>query len=461
MTDDLRHWANYSPEPSPAEVERTVKIVGDPARAEELLRFGLRPLSHLDLEPTAQPHSNFDQPFEVKAEHLSAEDILVDTSTGYRFRHLPEHGGLVFDMRASHDYFDAQELLMLAANRAPEFDFDVCTQRTYLDLVGVRAMKYPCPLSFNVSTREELGGVMEKLDTLFRKTCGARRLWLRGQQKEYDLPRAAELCEALYGTPRQASLLPSAGRFAINNPGKMNLGLAVAGPNHYWKKPFLIWLMRENDTWFEHDRRALDVLSKVLCDEEDERFGKVLRAMQYNSELAGLEENVAWPEEADDLRQWFFAHMKPHSFGITLQQYGYITTLLDLTEDLDVALYFSQAAMVGKSMRKESPAPGRLIYVFAERRTGDFFRHGKKLFWGDDDWVRRQPPRLERQKAGFLMGSTCRSQNFYNNMVVARIHIEGDAVVTSLADEDLFPSTEDDLLYRTLRESRPPLEGLY
>lgn len=461
VQDDLRNWTNYAPEPSPAEVERTIEIVGDPTRAGELLRFGFRPLSDLDAEPAAQPHSDLDKPFEVKAEHLSDEEILVDISTGYRFRHVPGQEGLVFDIGASNNYIDAQELLMMAAGRGTEFNFDTYTQRTFLAGVGVLESKYPRPLSFNVSTRGELEEVMERLKALFCDTCGTRRLWLRGQRQEYYLPRSEELCEAFYGTRRQPSLLPSAGRYAIQNPGEVNFGLAFAGPNHWWKKPFLIWMMRENGNWFERDRRALDLLSSVLCDGNDDRFVKVLMAMQLTSELVGLEENIQWPEEADDLRQWFFAYMKPHSFGITLQQYGYITTLLDLTEDLDVALYFSQAAMVGESVRKQPPAPGRLIYVFAERHSGYFFRHGKDLFWGDEDWVRRLPPRLERQKAGFLMGSTCRSQNFYNNMVVAHIHIEGDAVVTSLADEDLFPSPANDLLYRTLRESRPPLEGLY
>jgi hypothetical protein len=82
-----------------------------------------------------------------------------------------------------------------------------------------------------------------------------------------------------------------------------------------------------------------------------------------------------------------------------------------LTEDLEVALYFTQAAMVDRQMRKMEPTAGRLIYVFAERSTGDFFRHREQLFWGDSDWVKAHPPRLEHQKAGFMMGSTCRTQN--------------------------------------------------
>ncbi len=353
---------------------------------------------------------------------------------------------------------------MLAVHREQRFQFDTYTHLTYLDGLGIVESKLVHPLTINVSSRGQLDKVFDELNNLFCGTCSAERLWLRGQRQEYPLPRPADLCQKLYGSPYQASLLPSAGRFAVKNPGKMGFGFALSGPHNPWKKPFLIWMMRENSDWFRRAPRALDVLSRVLSDEDDESFVKLLIDLQMPSKLTGLAdptEDIAWPDEADDLRQWFFAFMKPHSFGITLQQYGYISTLLDLTEDIDVALYFSQAEMTAGRMRKQSPKDGRLIYVFAERRSGDFFRHGRDLFWGDYDWVRRLPPRLERQKAGFLKGSTSRTRNFYNNMVVARIYLEGESLETTLEDNDLFPGPESDMLYRTLLDSRPKLDGLY
>jgi hypothetical protein len=468
MLDDIRHWANYSPEPWPAEVERTVKIVGVPKQAEELLRFGFRPLSYLDENPAAQPHGDLNKPFEVTAAYLSDEDILVDIFTGYRFRYLPEFRSPVFDLLGSNNYIDAQELLMLAAHRESPYHFETYKQRTYFGGFGgpkqvwyTNEATHVRPLTLHVSSRSQLEDVIDNLNTLFCHTCPSKRLWFRGQRQEYLLQRSTDLCQKFYGVSHQASLLPSAGRFARENPEKMGFGLAFSGPNHQWKKPFLIWIMRENSNWFARDPRALEMLSRVLSDDEDMSFTKVLIALELNSQFAGLSEDIVWPDEADDLRQWFFAFMKPHSFGITLQQYGYITSLLDLTEDLDIALYFSQSRMIDGRMRKQPPEDGRLIYVFAERRSADFFRHGKDLFWGDNDWVRQLPPRLERQRAGFLMGSTCRAQNFYNNMVVAKIYLQGESIETSLEDYNLFPPPKGDLLYRTLLESRPPLEGLY
>lgn len=463
--DDLRLWTNYTPAPSESERRRILSLVADPAKADALLAFGIRPLSALDLEPSGHG-GNLMKPFEVTEDHLIEGNIVVDILTGIRFRCVPD-GELAFDLKASRDFIDAVELLMLAANRSKQFDFERFEQLVYFEgpQPYTNVVRFPRPLTIHVSSREELTSAVARLHTLFCEVSNARRLWFRGQTKEHPLPppleRSAELCQKLYGAPEQPSLLPSAGRYAIRKPQEMSFGFAFHGPNHYWKKPFLIWLMRENAHWFKHDPRALDVLERVLADADDTQFLRVLTALRVDSKSVGLDPEVFWPDEADDLRQWFFAFMKPHSFAITLQQYGYISTLLDLTEDLEVALYFTQAHMTGGQMRKESPAAGRVLYVFAERSSGYFFRHREDLFWGGEDWNQRRPPRLDRQKAGFVMGSSCRTQNFYSNMFVARIYLNSDAIATSISDDELFPSPADDMLYKTLRESRPELVGLY
>ena len=393
---------------------------------------------------------------------------MIDIVTGYCLRFLPEEGGLVFDFHNSNNCMDASELLNLAAYRGKEFPFERVPTPFFMGQGSVSYVNRPdwaVPLTFHAATRTELETILAQLNELFCVKCPrTTKLWLRGQRCEYAFERSEELCMKIYGVRQQASLLPSAGRHAFKHPEEMGFGISFSGPNHYWKKPFLIWLMRQNAHWFDSDRRALDVLTEVLKNDDDQAFANVLGAIQmggFGPEFAKLGGGVAWPDEADDLRQWFFAHMKPHSFGITLQQYGYITSLLDLTDDIDVAVYFSHAAMVDGKIKKGDPQKGRLIYVFAERRTGDFFRHGEQLFWGDDDWVKGIPPRLALQKAGFLMGSTCRAQNFYSNMIVARIFLDGDSIQSALQDEDLFPTSVNDLLYLTLLESQPPLEGLY
>ena len=460
MLDDIRNWTNYLPTPSESERRRIHSLVADPLKAEELLTFGVRPLSVLDIEPSAPP-SDLAGPFEVQDSHLTDENIVVDVMTGIQFRCMGD-GDLIFDLSASNNVIDALELLRLAAARSKGFhNFETYEQRVYFGLPQpyTNISRFVHPLTIHVSSRDELEQAVADINKLFCHICPSRRLWFRGQTKEHWLDRSADICQKLYGTPHQASLLPSAGRFARTHPEEMSFNFAFAGPNHFWKKPFLIWIMHENPQWFAHDTRGLDMLA--LADDDDLQFAKVLAALRMDSKSVGLEPEVMWPDEADDLRQWFFAFMKPQSFAITLQQYGYVTSLLDLTDDLEVALYFTQARMSDGRMRKENPEAGRLVYVFAERGSADFFRHRQDLFWGADDWVQRRPPRLDRQKAGFIMGSTCRTQNFYNNMIVARIYLESDCIQTSLTDDDLFPSPAEDLLYHTLQQSRPELVGLY
>lgn len=467
MTNDVDNWFNYTPAPWPVEVTRLEELVGDAEDVQALLDFGIRPLSALDWEPQSHPRKNLDKPFQVVEADLDSEGILVDIVTGHRFRYERDKGRFVFDLLASSNLIDAMELLAIAPHRSSDFAFQRVTRPTHVSTPTpyITPGEQVLPLTLRTSTKGELQKIIGQLTELFCHRCPrTTKLWLRGQRGEYWFPRSEDLSMRFYGVEKHSSLLPSLGRYARKNPDKMGFGFSFHGPNHFWKKPFLIWLMRENAQWFKGNERALDVLSRVLANEDDQAFANVLNAIQmwhFGPEFAKWGEGVSWPDEADDLRQWFFARMKTHSFAITLQQYGYVTSLLDLTDDLEIALYFSQSEMHDRRMVKRKPTPGRLLYVFAERRTGDFFRHGDQLFWGDENWTNELPPRLGRQKAGFLMGSTCRTQNFYNNMVIAKIYIDGDEIQTILKDEELFPGPNADLLYSTLLASRPTLEDLY
>jgi len=58
------------------------------------------------------------------------------------------------------------------------------------------------------------------------------------------------------------------------------------------------------------------------------------------------------------------------------------------------------------------------------------------------------------------MGSTCRAQNLYGQMLVAKIWLDNPEDTTSIKSEDLFPYS-DDLLYETLKKTKPSLKELY
>ena len=106
------------------------------------------------------------------------------------------------------------------------------------------------------TTEGEVDEAIARLSDVFCGSVGARRLWLRGQRQEDFLQRSTEITQRLYGKPALPSLHPSLGRYAAAHPENMGYGFAFGGPNHWWKKPFLIWMMRENRAWF---RREPDV----------------------------------------------------------------------------------------------------------------------------------------------------------------------------------------------------------
>jgi hypothetical protein len=458
--DDASYWVNYSAVAHPAERARMLEITRDPAWAESLLDYGFRPYSRMDQDPYHQP-PGLAGPWVPGADDFSEDPLLVDLQTGWCLRCNAAERSLELELGYSESFTQVQMLLSRASFRDSGFRFD--THRLLAHHPAGASGPFPIaqPLELQAASAAELKGLVGRLQRLFCGEFHARRLWFRGQRQEYLLQRSSAITQQLYGAPSQPSLHPSLGRYAIEHPDRMGFGFAFAGPNHAWKKPFLIWMMFENRHWFERDRSGLQLLADALEDADDDRFARILGQMSLGRFGDGDAQAPDWPVEADDLRQWFFALMKRHEFGVMLQQYGYVTSLLDLTDDLDVALYFTQAAMVDGRMRKLPPAPGRLIYVFAQPRDTRLFRHGKELFWGDEDWRGTLPPRLQAQQAGFVAGSTNRTQNMYANLCVARIRLTGDALQSGLADEVLFPPPEQDLLYATLRRARPALEGLY
>lgn len=456
--DDASYWSNYTPQAHPAEVARMGHLFSDSARVRALLDFGMRPWGPMDRDPYDQPVGLM-RPWEPQAADLAGEPILVDVQTGWRFR--VEEETIELDLSMSDNFMGTQILLSRAAHRDSGFTFVGERRPACHRMGGGGSFPLTQPVQLKASDEATLRAHVGRLEELFCGHFRVPRLWFRGQRQEYRLNRSPEITQQLYATDHQASMHPSLGRFAAGHPEKMNHGFAWAGPNHLWKKPFLTWLMRVNKHWFAHEPRCLDVLTGILRDDDDMRFANLLNQIQMSPLEVGDPPFLNWPDEADDLRQWFFAFMKRFEFGVTLQQYGYVTSLLDVTTDLDVALYFSQAAMIDGRMQLRAPQPGRVIYVMAEPPGSAFFRHGDDLFWGDEGWERTLPPRLHRQCAGFAAGSTNRSQNAYEGMVVAKIWLGDKLPETRLDDAALFPPSRDDLLYATLQESRPELEGLY
>lgn len=306
--------------------------------------------------------------------------------------------------------------------------------------------------NYEAHSVEEIQEILDEISetvSVHRPIC---RLWMRGQRHDYPQTRSATATRILPFNKDIPSLIPSLGRYALKNPGKVDFGYAFFGPNHWWKKPFLIWFIRENPKWLEHYPEFVQRLDQSLKDSNDDIFAKILSDIIFDPKV---------PTEVDDLRQWFFAHYKYGSWIWVLQMYGYMASILDVTWDIDTALFFTQAQMVDGRFSLPMPSADRVIYVFVEWKTPSSFMDIRNVNWGDEDWTRRLPPRIERQNAACMIGSTWFRQNYYGHLVVARIKLPDYSCVTAKSVEDVFPGPDEDLLLKTLLDANPRPEGLY
>lgn len=358
----------------------------------------------------------------------------------------------------AHDVIDAHYYRLRLRGEAPGQNggatFTTLMTLGAVDRLGINPSFLSTPIEDHVATSfEECHAIVSSIEERLKSGPYFKRLWFRGQRQEHVLVRRPEICALLgFGETahKEPSLIPSLGRHARNTKG-YDYGFTMFG-NHWWKKPFLIWVIRQNPGWLDHYPEFQQRVEDALRNDDDTVFRQILGDIQFDPRV---------PTEVDDLRQWFFAFFKYGMWVLVLQQYGQLASMLDVTWDLDTAVYFTHAKMESNRFGSVPPEDGRLIYVFAESRESGGFRDATELDWGDSDWNRDIPPRIAAQRCGCLINSSLKAQNLYGSMVIARIYLKGDGCISQRATEQLFPPPETDLLYRTLLESRPVPGGLY
>lgn len=307
---------------------------------------------------------------------------------------------------------------------------------------------------YYVNSKTELLQTVQEIEQKLGSGPYFKRLWFRGQRTEYTINRDPQVCQMLglgFSGQQSPSLLPTIGRY-VRDGGKVDFSFVFAGPNHAWKKPFIMWFIRNNSHWFSHYPEFMERLEAALRSEDDEIFAGLLDEIRLDPRV---------PTEVDDLRQWFFAHYKSTTWVLVLQQYGYLTSMLDITWDIETALFFTHARMIDRHFELVQPSSGRVIYVFAESEGSSSFVDAREFNWGDEDWVRGIPPRIQNQRCGALFGSQRTSKNIYGHLVIARIYLTDPGITTERTVEEVFPPASEDLLYRTLLDSVPRPEGLY
>lgn len=273
-----------------------------------------------------------------------------------------------------------------------------------------------------------------------------RKLWFRGQRQEYYENRSYKtLCKL--GFPieyeRMPSLIPSLGRYVTQeNFDEIKLNMA------YWIEAFKIWTLTQSEEFKEEFTTNEKSYWEIVKSLEPKKMAEFVNNCPFD-----IEEYV------------YFQHdLEEYAEVLATQQYGGNTSMLDITDDLDVALFFTQSFLNQETKKYElcNPNKSNVIYVIVEGRntcTLDVWTHIFKN--ATNNGIFRLPPRIGNQNCGLLIGASAFGRNTYGYRIVAKIHLHGDDILTTKQVKDMFPDFENDSLYKTYNDVEPKLIGLY
>lgn len=319
---------------------------------------------------------------------------------------------------------------------------------TTLDYLGLQIDEvFSTPiLEYTVSTRNELNELILYITSRLSDSKFFRKLWFRGQRREYEHTITKSVINRI-GFPdefsKMPSLIPSAGRLSdideYNDTRKQII---------YWNQAFKIWLLSQSD----------GVPSDFKVD--GAMYKEMLRSLEPTKMIEFLRNN---PYDIDEYV--FEQHSEPMwSSVLSAQQYGACTSMLDITDDIDVALFFTQSYL-NKNTRKFElcePNSSNVIYIMAETRGSGTINFSDKIFDGihyDGTFI--VPPRISNQCCGLLKGADMLSKNTYAYRILVKIKMTGDGIKTTKTIDEMFPGMDVDSLYKTFSYAEPKLKGLY
>jgi hypothetical protein len=311
---------------------------------------------------------------------------------------------------------------------------------------------------FRPRTLDELDRDLKAIaDAVARRPGAPARLWLRGQTRQYDLPRdpggRVGQWLGLVAAAREPSLIPSIGRPGLGSmPDDINKAQRWAsGSDFVWRAPLISWLA-EQPGYAPADPDARRLLDE-LTDDVPANIGEVLGMIPFHPELDAL----------DDLRQWWIMGAGRSGFmPLPMQHYGARTTVLDLTYDVRAALYFARRRWSATDSAFVDAIGGDpCIFVFAQRLEGS----GDEFIVDSESVMRTAihvdvPLRIAQQACGLLTGANARATNRALDLAVAVVDLTAYSFGAVPHDEDMYPPPDKDSLFARLLRTRPEPPGL-
>lgn len=321
-----------------------------------------------------------------------------------------------------------------------------CTREiTTLDYLGLDLKDvFSVPiLEYRVSSINELEQCIQDISSILLESKFFGKLWFRGQRKEYTLSRSPDTLNRL-GLPNEygsmPSLIPSAGRFTEIERYK-----AIREEYLYWGTAFKVWLISQTNSFKPEFSVDAPMYMDLIQSLDPNTMGQYLHDCPY------------------DIEEIIFSDNKLAS-ALATQQYGGCSSMLDITDDLDVALFFCQSYLNSETRKYElcDPTSENVIYLMASTRgsrTVNLSNHVFQFMGLYDEYP--LPPRIANQHCGLLWGANMFSKNTYSYRTIAKIKFSGGSILTTKTVNDMFPGPEIDSLYKTYSYAVPKLTGLY
>jgi hypothetical protein len=316
-----------------------------------------------------------------------------------------------------------QHFSMLASEASALYSIGAI--RGHLGYHGRLGGNYFEPVALTVSTRTELENVVARVQ---EKLAGQPHLalWFRGQVREYlaaDLTTEAARGICPWRSLQDASLSPSLCR-------------RLAALQGSWQEYASVLLeLGEYGTFLEQelDIPAFDV--RAGSDAPRDRLGTEWGDLALTSYRSDEDQLHDYQRAFRGIQRLFF-----------FQHYGLPSSVLDITKDLDVALFFAQHQVKDGRYVPAGRDSERVLYVLLLHPGLDHFLDSRDI--SEHHGLLRPL----RQQCGLIAGASMICRNHYSRFVSIRIQLESEIECTELTPEYLFPtSDEDDFLRRLLQ----------
>ncbi|NOQ27895.1 MAG: FRG domain-containing protein [Bacteroidales bacterium] len=289
------------------------------------------------------------------------------------------------------------------------------------------------PIEVEVKNKDELNSLISNLESKLSNQNSRLKLWFRGQDTDYLLNKVEDklLPHVPWRSSVDSSLVPSLYRSSkhISNDLKdyaqkvAEISELETALNNFLQIPKFKKKQDELESIKDYfkdsvweDSNSLFSFTHVKDDKESEihDYNPIYRALQTS---------------------------------LFLQHYGVPTNILDITKDIDVALFFAQTQYQNGEYVKIKQVKDSVIYVFLLDPITDKFIDSSELLEGFG------VQRPLRQKCGVITGASLVHQNYYSRFISMKIKLCNNIEFNEeLTGEFLFPKRENDEIIDFLKE---------